>query len=81
MNAIEYYNIKFGSDRPKAFIHLIKEVGEMAGSIEKGKDDIAQYELVEIVGLCHFLASTYNMHDLNKRIEEVYAQKLQKLKD
>jgi len=80
VNAIEYYKLKFGSDRNKAFIHLTKEVGELAGSIEKEKHDMAQYELVEILGLCYFLASTYEMHNVNEKLESVYTEKLQKLK-
>ena len=79
MKSVEYYTKKFGSDKQKAFIHLAKEVGELAGSIEKGNEATAQYELAEIVGICHFLASAYGVADLNARVEEIYATKLAKL--
>lgn len=81
MNAVEYYKLKFGEDRTKGFVHLVKEMGELAGSMEKGLDDIAKYELAEVAGICQYLASTYGIFDFNTEIEKLYVQKLQKLQN
>lgn len=81
MKAVEYYTLKFGSDRTKGFVHLAKEMGELAGSIEKELDDMAQHELAEVAGICQYLASTYGVADFSAEIEKIYIQKLQKLQN
>jgi len=78
MKAVDYYKKKYGNDISKATIHLTKELGEFAGAVEKNNNELASYELVEIAGLCYFLASVYGF-DMNKKLEEVYTKKLEKV--
>lgn len=73
--AIKYYERKYGNDTAKAFIHLVKEVGEVAGALEKGNADHAKIELTEIAALLQFMAKKHGM-DLQRNIEEMYTKKL-----
>ena len=43
--AVEYYNRKFGDDRSAAFIHLVREIGEIAFAIEKNNLEHAKLEI------------------------------------
>ncbi len=77
--AIEYYNKKFGDDKAAAFIHLVREIGEIAFAMEKNNAEHAKLELTESTALLYYLASKYEM-DLDANIESVYAKKLEMLK-
>ena len=76
--AIEYYQKKFGSDVTKAFVHLVREVGEIALAIERNNIDLAKMEITESVALLQFMAKKYNF-DLQSNIDSVYTKKLQTL--
>ncbi len=73
--AIEYYRMKFGSDQQKTFIHVVKELGELAGALEKGNRDLARLEITEIAGLMHYLSSEYAF-DLAANVRDLYTKKL-----
>lgn len=77
--AIEYYNKKFGDNSQAAFIHLVREIGEIAFAMEKQNAEHAKLEITESVALLHFLASKYNL-DVSQNMEQVYAKKLASLK-
>ncbi len=77
--AVEYYDKKFGDNTPATFIHLVREIGEIAFAMEKGNTEHAKLEITESVALLYFLASKYNL-DLDSNIKEVYSKKLQALK-
>jgi hypothetical protein len=77
--AIEYYNRKFGEDKAGAFIHLVREIGEIAFAMEKNNVDHAKLEIIESAALLHFLASKYGF-DLDTGIESLYYKKLTALK-
>lgn len=77
--AIEYYNKKFGDDKTAAFIHLVREIGEIAFALEKNNMEHAKLELTESTALLYFLASKYEL-DLDANIELLYTKKLEKLK-
>jgi NTP pyrophosphatase (non-canonical NTP hydrolase) len=77
--AVEYYNKKFGDDKAAAFIHLVREIGEIAFAMEKNNAEHAKLELTESTALLYYLASKYEM-DLDANIELVYAKKLEMLK-
>lgn len=76
--AIEYYERKFGDDVVKAFVHLVREVGEIALAIERNNPELAKMEITESVALLRFMAKKYGF-DLQSNIESVYAKKLQTL--
>lgn len=76
--AIEYYEKKFGDDVTKAFVHLVREVGEIALAIERNNLELAKMEITESAALLQFLARKYSF-DLQSNIDSVYAKKLQSL--
>ena len=77
--AVEYYNRKFGDDAKAAFIHLVREVGEIAFAMEKGNAEHAKLEITESVALLHFLASKYSL-DVAENMQVLYSKKLAALK-
>ena len=77
--AIEYYNRKFGDDKSAAFIHLVREIGEIAFALERNNMEHAKLELTESAALIYYLASKYGL-DLDANIESVYTKKLDILK-
>jgi NTP pyrophosphatase (non-canonical NTP hydrolase) len=77
--AIEYYNMKFGDDKTAAFIHLVREIGEIAFALERNNMEHAKLELTESTALIYYLASKYGL-DLDANIESVYTKKLEMLK-
>ena len=77
--AIEYYNRKFGVDKTAAFIHLVREIGEIAFALERNNMEHAKLELTESTALIYYLASKYGL-DLDANIESVYTKKLEMLK-
>jgi len=77
--AIEYYNKKFGDDKAAAFIHLVREIGEIAFAMEKNNTEHAKLELTESTALLYYLASKYEM-DLDANIKSLYTKKLETLK-
>ena len=76
--AIEYYEKKFGNDITKAFVHLVREMGEIALAIERSNVDLAKMEITESVALLQFMANKYGF-DLQSNIDAVYTKKLQTL--
>ncbi|MFL6497091.1 MAG: hypothetical protein ACJ70U_00125 [Nitrososphaera sp.] len=78
-SAVEYYNLKFGDDKAAAFIHLVREIGEIAFAMEKKNPDHAKIELTESTALLYYLASKYQF-DLDANMESLYARKLEMLK-
>jgi NTP pyrophosphatase (non-canonical NTP hydrolase) len=77
--AIEYYNRKFGDDKTAAFVHLVREIGEIAFALERNNMEHAKLELTESTALIYYLASKYGL-DLDANIESVYTKKLEMLK-
>jgi NTP pyrophosphatase (non-canonical NTP hydrolase) len=78
-NAVEYYNRKFGDERSAAFIHLVREIGELAFAMEKNNLEHAKMEITESAALLYYLATKYSL-DLDANIKAVYAKKLEMLK-
>ncbi|HEX2013963.1 MAG TPA: hypothetical protein VLA68_01925 [Nitrososphaera sp.] len=76
--AVEYYERKFGDDRSAAFIHLVREIGEIAFAMEKGNTDHAKVEIIESAALLRFLASKYGF-DLDSSMTTLYTRKMQTL--
>ena len=77
--AIDYYNRKFGEDKTAAFIHLVREIGEIAFALEKNNIQHAKLEITESTALLYYLASKYEL-DLDANIESLYTKKLEMLK-
>ncbi|MEM3160478.1 MAG: hypothetical protein QXJ74_06815 [Nitrososphaera sp.] len=77
--AVEYYGKKFGDNASAAFIHLVREIGEIAFAMEKGNAEHAKLEITESVALLHFLASKYSL-DVDANMQAVYSKKLEALR-
>ncbi len=77
--AIEYYNKKFGDDKSAAFIHLVREIGEIAFAMEKNNPEHAKLEITESTALLYYLASKYELN-LDENIKSLYTKKLGMLK-
>lgn len=77
--AVEYYNKKFGDDKSAAFIHLVREIGEIAFAMEKSNIEHAKMEVTESAALLYYLASKYNL-DLDANMKTVYMKKLEMLR-
>lgn len=77
--AVEYYNKKFGDDKSAAFIHLVREIGEIAFAMEKNNAEHAKMEITESAALLYYLATKYNL-DIDSNIKTVYSKKLEMLK-
>jgi len=76
--AVEYYNRRFGDDKAAAFIHLVREIGEIAFAMEKKNPDHAKIELTESAALLYYLASKYEF-DLDVNMNSLYSKKLESL--
>lgn len=72
---IEYYNKKYEDDIHKAFIHLIREIGQIAYAIEKSNNSVAIAKITEASALLRFFASKYKI-DLESNIQEMYSKKI-----
>jgi hypothetical protein len=71
---IEYYNKKYGNDIQKAFIHLIREIGQIAYAIEKNNNSVAVAKITEASAILRYFATKYEI-DLESTIEEMYSKK------
>jgi len=74
--AVEYYGKKFGDDKSAAFIHLVREIGEIAFAMEKGNVEHAKMEITESAALLYYLATKYSL-DIDANIKAVYSKKLE----
>jgi hypothetical protein len=72
---IEYYTKRFGEDLPTAFIHLIREIGEIALAMEKSNTAHAKLKITEAAALLQYIATRYDL-DLDGNIQSLYAHKL-----
>jgi hypothetical protein len=77
--ATEYYNRKFGDDKSAAFVHLVREIGEIAFALEKSNPEHAKLEITESVALLYYLASRYEFN-IDDNIKSLYTKKLEMLK-
>ena len=76
--AIDYYNKKFGNDISAAFIHLVREIGEIAFALEKNNTEHAKLELTQSAALIHYIASKYSLN-LDENMRALYTKKLETL--
>lgn len=77
--AVEYYDKKFGDDKSAAFIHLVREIGEIAFAMEKNNIEHAKMEITESAALLYYLATKFDL-DIDSNIKMVYSRKLEMLK-
>jgi hypothetical protein len=72
---IKYYTKKYGSDTTAAFIHLVREIGQVAFAIETKNAPVLEAKLTEAVALLQFIAHN-NKIDLESSTKMMYSKKL-----
>ena len=72
---IRYYTRKYGDNTSAAFIHLVREVGQVAFAIETKNDPVLKAKLTEAVALLQFIAHIHKV-DLESNTEMMYSKKL-----
>jgi hypothetical protein len=73
--AIRYYELKFGNGIDQAFIHLIREIGQIAYALETKNEAVFNAKVTEAVALLKFLAHKHNVN-IESNIETMYSKKL-----
>jgi len=76
--AIEYYDKKYGDDIRAAFVHLIREVGQIAYALETSNNPVASAKITEASALLRFIGTKYQI-DIDANIVEMYSKKLASL--
>jgi NTP pyrophosphatase (non-canonical NTP hydrolase) len=66
--SLQYYNKKFGNSTSAAFIHLVREIGEIAFAIEKNSTGVAQTKITEAVVILLYLSSKYGI-DIEENLD------------
>ena len=72
---IKYYTKKYGDDTNTAFIHLVREIGQIAFAIETKNAPVLEAKLTEAVALLQFMAYSHKI-DLESNTEMMYSKKL-----
>jgi NTP pyrophosphatase (non-canonical NTP hydrolase) len=72
---IKYYTTKYGDDTSAAFIHLVREIGQVAFAIETKNAPVLEAKLTEAVALLRFIAHSHKI-DLESNTEKMYSKKL-----
>lgn len=72
---ITYYNKRFGDNIDSVFIHLVREIGEIALAMEKENANHAKLKITEAAALLEYMASKYEI-DLDSNMEMMYSKKL-----
>ncbi len=72
---IRYYEIKYGNDSNQAFIHLVREIGQIAYSLETKNESVFSAKVTEAIALLKFLAHKHNVN-IELNTEKMYSKKL-----
>jgi hypothetical protein len=72
---VKYYDLKYGNDLDRAFIHLIREIGQIAYALENKNEPVFGAKVTEATALLKFLAHKHNVN-IESNIETMYSKKL-----
>lgn len=75
---IRYYEKRFGGKIDSVFIHLVREIGEIALGMEKQNSGHIKLKITEASALLHYLASRWGF-ELDVSMEQLYSRKLEKI--
>jgi hypothetical protein len=73
--AVKYYELKYGNDIDHAYIHLIREIGQIAYALETKNEPVFAAKVTEAIALLKFLAHKHNIN-IESNIETMYSKKL-----
>ena len=74
-SAVRYYELKYGNSLDDAFIHLIREIGQIAYALEAKNEPVFSAKVTEAIALLRFLAHKHNVN-IESNIETMYSKKL-----
>jgi hypothetical protein len=72
---VKYYELKYGNDTDHAYIHLIREIGQIAYALETKNEPVFTAKVTEAIALLKFLAHKHNVN-IEANIETMYSKKL-----
>jgi hypothetical protein len=72
---MKHYEIKYGNDTDQAFVHLIREIGQIAYALGTKNQPVFAAKVTEASVLLKFLACRYNVN-IKSNIETMYSKKL-----
>lgn len=75
---LDYYEKRFEGNINNAFIHLVREIGEIALAIEKSNSEHAKLKTTEAMALLHYIASKYKF-DVDTNMQIIYTKKMDTL--
>ena len=75
---LDYYSKRFNGDFSAAFIHLIREIGQIAFALEQENTSVAQTKITEAIALLLYMSSKYEI-DIEQNIKTIYSKKLESL--
>jgi len=73
--AVKYNELKYGNDLDHAFIHLIREIGQISYALETKNEAVFNAKVTEAMALLKFLAHKHNVN-IESNIETMYSKKL-----
>jgi hypothetical protein len=73
--SVKYYELKYGNNIDQAFIHLIREIGQIAFALETKNEAVFGAKVTEAIALLKFLAYKHNVN-IESNIERMYSKKL-----
>ena len=73
--ALDYYDKRFHKNLKSTFIHLVREIGDIALAMEKDNSEHAKLKIAEASALLQYIASIYDL-DLDTKIQTLYSHKL-----
>jgi hypothetical protein len=74
-SALRYYELKYNDNSKEAFVHLIRELGQIAFGIETNNKPVLKAKIMEASAILKFLAHIYEI-DVVRDVESIYAKKI-----
>jgi hypothetical protein len=72
---VRYYELKYGNSIDNAFIHLVREIGQIAYALETKNEPVFGAKVTEAMALLKFLAHKHNVN-IESNVETMYSKKL-----
>jgi hypothetical protein len=72
---IKYYDLKYGDNVDSAFIHLVRETGQIAYALETQNKPVLAAKIIEAIALLRFLAYKHSV-EIESNMENIYSKKL-----
>jgi hypothetical protein len=67
--------MKYANNVNQAFVHLVREIGQIAFGIETNNKPVIETKIIEAEALLMFLAHKYGI-TIDEKIEAIYTKKI-----